>query len=97
MRRHLFSVIARSLNAIVRSFAREPPPFVTRWRSRAVANADSTTFVLRIDCQLAVEGRRCKLDIRDSVQYRVGPRSPQACDSFTSALEIDVRAAYRTV
>ena len=38
---------SRSLNAIAISAAREPGPLVTRWRSRPVANVDSTGSVVR--------------------------------------------------
>jgi hypothetical protein len=36
--------MSSSLKAIRSPFVRDPAPFVTRWRSRTVANGDSITF-----------------------------------------------------
>ena len=53
--RHRACAMSRSLYAIKSPFVRDPAPFVTRWRSRTVANGDSITFeVLR--CFHAYEG-----------------------------------------
>jgi hypothetical protein len=44
---------------------REPVPFVTRWRSRTVANMDSITFDVRFAGSNTVSGnvRGCKLSL----------------------------------
>ncbi len=38
-----FSAIASNLNAMVSPLARDPAPFVTRWRRRTVATVDAMT------------------------------------------------------
>ena len=44
---HCRCAISSSLNAINRPFVREPVPFITRCRSRTVANGDSIRFDVR--------------------------------------------------